>query len=143
MTTIRNLLPQDYDRIIRLWDAAGLSYRPLGRDARRRMIAEMEGASAIFLGAEMDGELVGVVLGTHDGRKGWINRLAVHPEVRRRGVARRLVRALEERLRAEGIEIITALVEAWNANSMAFFRETGYVEHPEMIYFSKRSRPDV
>ena len=47
---------------------------------RERLAAELEGDRSVFLAAELEGQIVGVVLGTHDGRKGWINRLAVTPE---------------------------------------------------------------
>ena len=52
-----------------------------------------------FIGAFADGKLVGIVVATHDGRKGWINRLAVHPDYRRRGIAKKLIEEAEEYLR--------------------------------------------
>ena len=39
--------------------------------------------------------IIRAVLETHDGRKGWINRLTVDTEFRRQNIARRLVRELE------------------------------------------------
>lgn len=140
---IRELGPEEYDRLIALWDASGLPYRPRGRDRRDRIVREMEDGRALFLAAEEDGRLVGGVLGTHDGRKGWINRLAVRPEDRGRGIGRSLVQAVEERLHEMGIGIVTCLVEDWNGGSMAFFERLGYVPHPEIVYYSKRSDPDV
>ncbi|MBC7219914.1 GNAT family N-acetyltransferase [Candidatus Bipolaricaulota bacterium] len=141
--TIRELSIADYDDLIGLWEEAGLPFRPRGRDRRQAIARQMEGGTAIFLGAEQDGELVGAVLGTHDGRKGWINRLAVHPAYRRRGIGRALVGAVEERLHGMGIEIIAALVEDWNEDSMAFFARLGYVAHRDIVYFSRRRSPDT
>ncbi len=141
---IRDLKPGDYDELIALWEAAGLPYRPRGRDGRKRIAREIGGACSIFLAAEERGEsLVGAVLGTHDGRKGWINRLAVRPEHRGRGIGSALVAAVEERLRAMGIEIVTCLIEDWNEESMAFFERIGYVRHPDIVYFSKRRSPET
>ena len=68
----------------------------------------------MFLLAEADGRLVGTVLGTHDGRKAWINRLAVSPAFRRRGIARLLVAEVEARMAALGLDIIAALIESQN-----------------------------
>lgn len=82
--------------------------------------------------------IVGVILGTHDGRKGWVNRLAVLPEYRRRGVARALVRELERRFRRMGIGVFCALVEDWNRVSLKAFRAMGYELHRDIFYFSKR-----
>jgi len=46
-----------------------------------------------FFGLFQGEELVGSVLASHDERKGWLNRLAVAPNHRRRGPARRLIAA--------------------------------------------------
>ena len=140
---IRDLEATDYNALVALWEAAGLPYRPRGRDARDRIAREIEGSCSVFLAAEEGDELVGAVLGTHDGRKGWINRLAVLPEHRGRGIGRALTDAVERRLREIGIEIVTCLIEDWNEDSMAFFERLGYLPHREICYYSKRRSPDT
>ncbi len=143
MIRVRDLRADDYDRMIELWNDAGLDYRPSGRDQRAIIEREISGAPSVFLAAEEDGRMVGVVLGTHDGRKGWINRLAVSPRDRHRGIGKMLVEAVEERFDALGIGIVTCLIEEWNAGSIEFFEAIGYVEHRECIYYSKRMKPDI
>jgi len=143
MIRIRQLRKDDYDRLIDLWNEAGLDYRPNGRDRRASIEGQIDGPTSLFLAAEEEDRIVGVILGTHDGRRGWINRLAVAPESRRKGIARALVEAVEARLEALGIGIVTCLIEDWNAGSMTFFKGLDYVEHPECVYYSKRMRPDV
>lgn len=81
---------------------------------------------------------MGAVLGTHDGRKGWINRLVVAPSHRRRGIAKALVHAVEERLAELGIDVVACLIEDWNQDSMEFFSAIGYVYDKEVLYYSKR-----
>jgi len=132
----------DYDGIVEIWNLAGLSYRPLGRDARELFRLEIDQETAVFLGAESDGELVGVVLGTHDGRKGWINRLAVLPEYRSRGIGKALAIEVEHRLNDFGIQIVTCLIVGGNEASERFFKSLGYVSHPDITYYSKRQSPD-
>ena len=80
---------------------------------------------------------------THDGRKGWINRLAVHPSHRRQGLGRALIRAAEASLREQGIEIFAALIEPGNDVSLAVFEAAGYQDWPGIHYVSKRDRPDI
>ena len=87
--------------------------------------------------------MVGAILGTHDGRKGWINRLAVAPDQRRLGIAQKLVGAVEQRLIDLGIEIFACQIEDWNETSMTVFDRLGYTRHADIIYFTKRLRPDV
>jgi len=140
---IVELRPTDFDRMVEIWEESGLSYRPKGRDRRRRVEKEMEGNCSIFLGARDGSKMVGVVLGTHDGRKGWINRLAVVPAWQGQGLGKRLVREVEQRLHVRGIEIVTCLIEEWNESSLRFFESLGYVEHREILYYSHRLSPDV
>ena len=135
---IRDMTIDDYDAVVGLWMQAGLPYRPFGRDRREKMRVEMGRGTALFLVAESGGEVVAVVLGTHDGRRGWINRLAVSPTHRRQGIARSLVNEVEARTEALGIEIVSALVESENETSLAFFEAIDYLHAPDIEYVSKR-----
>jgi len=96
-----------------------------------------------YLGAESSGRLVGVVMGTHDRRKGWINRVAVHPDWQRQGVGRLLMQACEAALHAAGMEIISALIEQGNEGSRRLFERCGYVDDVPVHYYRKRRRPDI
>lgn len=139
---IRELTLDDYDRLVEIWTKAGLSHRPQGRDANEHFRTEISRETAVFLGAEVDDMLVGVLLGTHDGRKGWINRLAVLPGYRNRGIGSALVTEVEQRLNVLGIKIVTCLIEDGNDASGNFFESIGYVRHPDITYFSKRQADD-
>jgi len=143
MINIREFTTNDYDALCALWEEAGLPYRPNGRDTRENISSQMRNDCSIYLVAEEDGRMVGAVLGTHDSRKGWINRLAVAPDQRKRGIAAMLVRAVEERLLERGIEIFACQIEDWNEPSMTVFDHLGYTRHDDIIYFTKRLRPDV
>jgi ribosomal protein S18 acetylase RimI-like enzyme len=67
--------------------------------------------TAYVLVAELDGQIAGSIIGTFDGWRGHICRLAVHPAFRRRSIACALVRAVKERLIAAGARRIIPLVE--------------------------------
>jgi len=138
--TIRRLTLKDYDRWMSVWGRSGLhSIRPHGRDSREAFARQFATGTHTMIGLEADGELVGVTLATHDGRKGWINRVAVLPECRCRGCASRLVAEAERVLREQGITVIAALIEEGNDLSLALFSDLGYVELPGGIhYVSKR-----
>lgn len=140
---IRELCIEEYGAVQRLWIDAGLPFRPRGRDDPERVARELRSGSAVFLVAEAGGEVVGVVLGTHDGRKGWINRLAVSPAYQRTGIGARLVAEVEARLATFGIDITAALIETDNETSMGFFRSAGYVHGPDIEYVSKRRSIDT
>lgn len=140
--SIRAFTMADYPAVLALWRDAGLPFRPKGRDATAAVEAQLGGDSSIYLVAEAPaGTVVGVVFGTHDGRKGWINRLAVLPAFQGRGIARRLVAEVEARLSTRGIDIVAASIESENEASLAFFGAVGYVHDPCIEYVSKRRDP--
>jgi N-acetylglutamate synthase len=142
---IREFQIADYDRVMELWTQGGLPLKPQGRDSRDEIVAQLGQANVRFLVAEEGpgGRVVGTVLATHDGRKGWINRVAVDASLRRKGIGARLVRAAEDWLEAQGLGILACLIEEDNAVSMAVFQALGYKKHPEIIYFAKRKFPGV
>lgn len=142
---IREFRIEDYDRVMALWTEGGLPLKSLGRDSREEIAAQLGLANVRFLVAEegRGGPVIGTVLATHDGRKGWINRVAVDASLRRRGIGARLVRAAEDWLEAQGLGILACLIEEGNAVSMAVFQALGYVKHPEIVYFAKRKFPGV
>ena len=140
--TIREFGMSDHEAVLQLWQEAGIPSRPEGRDGRERLERELARGAAVFLVAEDSGSVVGAVLGTHDGRNGWVNRLVVAPDHRGRGLARRLVQNVEDAWAARGIEIVACLIETPNAGSMRFFESMGYVRADDIVYYSKRQRPE-
>ncbi len=137
---VRALSLADYDAMIAVWTAAGNHISR--REAPDAFAAQMRSGLQTALGAFVDGNLVGVALVTHDGRKGWINRLGVRPDYQRRGVGRALIAESERVITGMGLEITAALVEHDNPASLALFKSMGYHVH-ETYYLSKRSSPDA
>ena len=139
---IRPLRRSDYQAMIALFQVSGLNPKTKGRDSPRSFSEQLRRNRSSYLGAFDGDRLAGVVLGTSDTRKGWINRLAVHPDYRRRSIARRLVRACERVLRQQGLRMFAALIEPENRASEAFFRSLGYEILP-ILYARKKLRESV
>ena len=143
MTRIRKLTMSDYDEMVKLWERSYLPFKPRGRDSKQEIKRQMGRNPDLFLGA-LDGRaLVGTVVGSYDERKGWINRLAVHPEYRRKGIAQLLIARIEKVLRKRGARIVSALVEESNVESVSLFEKLGYKTHRSILYLSKRESEDV
>jgi ribosomal protein S18 acetylase RimI-like enzyme len=140
---IRRLTMDDYREVVSLWSRAGLPFKPEGRDSRRALEAQMNANPDFFLGAFEDNRFVGTVMLSSDMRKGWINRLAVDPSCRRRGVAKALIEESEKILRNRGLRIFCSLIEGSSMASKALFRKCGYSECTEISYFTKRESAAV
>lgn len=143
MPTLRRLTLDDYDAVIALWQRAGLpTVRPTGRDSRSEFERQLQHGQ-IVIGLEDGDQLIGVVVATNDTRKGWINRLAIDPDYRRRGYGEELVHAAEAALSELGLKIVAALIEDYNQASLGLFNKLGYGPHPEVHYVSKRESSNV
>jgi ribosomal protein S18 acetylase RimI-like enzyme len=140
---MRILTADDYEAVRDLWEAAGLHIRPVGRDSQEAFARQLASGCQIAIGLEDGARLIGVVLATHDSRRGWINRLAVHPDYRRQGLGMKLVQEAERELKARDLPVLCAHIESWNEASQALFRRMGYVTTEDVIYFSKRDSDEV
>ena len=141
--SISQYRPGDYDRLVDIWQQAGLPFKARGRDSRERIEAEIRLDCNQFLFAQIEGRYVGALLVTHDGRKGWINRVAVLPEFRKKGVARQLIASAEKWLDEQGIGIYACQVESYNEDSLEVFIKLGYVPFEGIHYLTKRKFPDI
>jgi len=140
---IRKITINDYEEIVRLWSKAELPFKPKGRDSKEAITAQMKANPEFFLGAFENNRLVGTIIISCDMRKGWINRLAVDPAYKRRGIAKALIAESEKILRKQGVKIICALIEDYNVISKKLFKKCGYAEHRDIVYFSKRDSKEV
>ena len=140
---IKKLTIDEYDSLIEMWDEVGLPYKPHGRDSRENIKCQLQQPTSIYLAACIRSKMVGVILATHDGRKGWINRLSVSPNYQKHGIAKRLVTEVENRFNKLGIRIFACLVEDWNRVSMKFFKHLGYKSYRDIFYLTKRVDPEI
>ncbi|HEY3420512.1 MAG TPA: GNAT family N-acetyltransferase [Methanomassiliicoccales archaeon] len=140
---VRKAVKEDYDIIIALWTNAGLHHKPYGRDSRENLEREMTDPEVDFLVALEGNHIIGSIIGTNDGRKGWVNRLAVDLDHRGMGIAEDLVEMMEDRFRSRSLKIFSCLINAENGPSRSLFERIGYDRHPEVLYYSKKIDPEV
>jgi len=134
---------KDCKELLDLWRRAGLPVRASGRDAPEAIARQLASGAQRVLGLRAGGVLVAAAVLTHDGRKGWINRLAVDPAHRRRGLAQALVAEAERWFVQDlGLEVWAVLVEEENVASQGLFEHLGFQRH-SLVYMSKRLRSDA
>lgn len=141
--TIRTLTINDYEKMLEIWKQAGLSIKPKGRDSRQSIEEQMLDTPDLFLGAEDNDELVGVIIASSERRKGWLNRIAVVPKKRGKGIAVILAQEAEKALRKRGVKIIALLIEKENTVSINLAKKLGFVPAPDILYLTKRDSQEV
>jgi ribosomal protein S18 acetylase RimI-like enzyme len=133
--TIREFKIGDYSEVVKIWKESGLVIRP--GDELEGIELKLERDQDLFLVAEENGTVMGVVMGAWDGRRGWIYHLAVKPDHHREGIATALIRELEKRLIRKGAKKVNAQIYQWNQESVDFFRALGYEVHTDLIMIGK------
>lgn len=135
---IRSFELADFDDAVALWSTA----EHLGPVSRDEVEQKLRRDPQLFLVAESDqpGDrtLVGVVMGSSDGRRGWIARLAVDPGRRGQGVGRALVEELERRFLDIGITRVNLLVLSENTAGRAFWERLGYPGFEAVVLHSRQ-----
>ena len=138
---IRAFERDDGTAVVALWQACGLirSWNDPHKDIARKRRVQPE----LFLVGEIDGAIVGSVMGGYEGHRGWVNYLAVDPEHRRSGLGRALMDEVETRLRALGCPKLNLQVRDDNRPALAFYARLGF-EVDETVSLGKRlERDDV
>ena len=138
-TILRSFTELDTESVIALWQACMLT-RPWNdpeKDIARKLTVNDE----LFLVAELQGNIVGSVMGGYDGHRGWINYLAVDPEQRKLGLGKQLMLEVEQRLLSLGCPKINLQIRTGNEEVMAFYRAIGFTEDA-CVSFGKRLIPD-
>ena len=125
---LRRCLEDDVESVLELWRAAeaSASVTDTSQDLLRTINS---GASSVIL-AEGGSNIIGSIIASFDGWRGNIYRLAVHPDHRRRGIARRLVSEAESWLKDQGARRVGAVVEQDHPWATGFWDSTEFVLEP-------------
>jgi ribosomal protein S18 acetylase RimI-like enzyme len=132
---IRPFLEADQDAVIALWETCGLtrSWNDPAKDIARKLTVQRQW----FLVGVVDERIVASVMAGYDGHRGWVNYLAVAPDVRLHGAGRRLMDEVERLLLEAGCPKINLQIRTSNAAVMAFYRRLGYAQD-DAVSFGRR-----
>jgi ribosomal protein S18 acetylase RimI-like enzyme len=122
---VRPFEPRDRSALQQLWGTV-FADDPSWNAPTRMIDNKLTVQPELLLVAVLDDAVVGAVMAGFDGVRGWLHHLAVAPELRRRGIATRLVRAAEAGLRELGCPKINLQVRSTNAEVIAFYERLGY-----------------
>lgn len=120
-----------------------LGYPAAAKDMAERLAALLQRPEHGVVVAESDGKLLGwaaVEVRTLlvSGRKAELMGLVVDSKARRRGVGLALVRAAEEWVRKQGIDLMTVRSNVVRAESHPFYERLGYTHTKSQHVYRKR-----
>ena len=125
----------DYNEVRALWQACeGIELSEA--DARSVIVRFLERNPGLSFVARVDGVLVGAALCGHDGRRGYIDRLAVHPSHRCQGIGRILTSRCLYHLMKCGITKWYLFVPEDNQGAIAFWQKLGWQQRGELVTMS-------
>jgi ribosomal protein S18 acetylase RimI-like enzyme len=136
---IREATQHDDAALAALWRQAGLRFPT--EHVSGELASVLARHPGLVLVAEDQRGLAASVLGTYDGRRGWVNRLATRPDWRGHGLASGLLATVEERLAALGCRKVNLLIEPDNGQAVHFYRRMGYTQD-DLIFMEKWLRHD-
>ena len=133
---IREMAIRDYDEVYQMWQST--SEILLGdvdtRESIARFLERNPGFSYVAL---QDDLLVGAVLCSQDGRRGYIDHLTVRGSHRRQGIGRALVLRCLYNLMRVGIRRWNLFVFEGNQDAIEFWKMIGWTPKLNMIMMSQ------
>lgn len=131
---IRVMTIADYDGVYDLWlHTPGMGLNTTD-DSREGIGKYLHRNPATCFVAEEDGNILGVIMAGHDGRRGYIHHTAVRPEYRGQGIARQLVEHAMAALEQEGIHKVALVAFRRNENGNGFWEHIGFEERDDLVY---------
>jgi ribosomal protein S18 acetylase RimI-like enzyme len=143
--TIRDATPEDVPAVLPLvqrlcdlhgqWDTERFDFKPdLAERYRRWLTARCADAGAVFLVAEVGGQVVAYLVGTTEDEIpiywtpacGYIHDIWVDPDYRHEGLARQIVTLAVERFAAKGLKQVRLITAAKNDVGRAMFERCGF-----------------
>jgi len=125
----------DYEEAMALWQRTeGMGLRPA--DAPEHIARYLERNPGLSFVAREGDRLVGTVLCGHDGRRGYLQHLAVDRAYRRQGIGRALVERVLEALRAQNINKCHLFVIKENEAAIAFWQHIGWFVRDDLVTMS-------
>lgn len=131
---IRLMSIEDYDKVNQLWKSTqGMGMRSLD-DSYEGIDKFLKRNPATNFIAQVENNIVGVILCGHDGRRGYIYHTAVNIEYRGRGIGRTLVNTVINALKKEDINKVALVVFSSNDLGNKFWQSLGFIRRNDLIY---------
>ena len=131
---IREMVEEDYDQVYQLWlSCAGMGLNDLD-DSKEGIARFLQRNPQTCLVAVENQTIIGAILVGSDGRRAYIYHTAVHPNYRRRGIARQLIETVLTVLDELKIHKVALVVFKRNTEGNRFWEKLGFSVREDLIY---------
>ncbi len=131
---IRNMVIDDYSEVYNLWlscKGMGLNNLDDSKKGIDRLLKRNPNTCFVYI---EDDKIVGVILGSHDGRRGHINHLAVLEEYRNNGIATKLLDKTINAFDKEGITKVNLVNFKGNDVANEFWEKKNFKVRNDLYY---------
>ena len=139
---LRPMQAEDYAAVLALWQSSsGMTLRQC--DSRQAITEYLHRNPQLSQVLWHDNELVGAVLVGTDGRRGYLQHLAVATRWQRQGLGKQLLAASITALQSAGIDKTHLFIHNDNASALAFYRHLGWQERTDIRVCSFNASSDT
>ena len=134
---IRLMTIKDYEQVYSLWiNTPGMGLNNLD-DSKEGIEKYLKRNPNTCFVAEDEGNIIGVILSGHDGRRGFIHHTTVSQSYRNQGIGKRLVDAAIGALDQEGINKVALVAFERNELGNTFWEHVGFERRTDLVYRNK------
>ena len=131
---IENFEMQYYHEVLELWKRAEIGVG--SSDTKDEIARILNRNPELFLIGKEEEKVVAVVIGTFDGRRGYVHHLAVDPDCQKKGYGKVIIDDLIERFRRKEVHKIHLFIEKYNKKVVDFYSKQGWEIRDDLIMMS-------
>jgi ribosomal protein S18 acetylase RimI-like enzyme len=132
---IRPFEAGDEEQVIDLWHRCGLVIP--ANEPRRDIALKMQFQPQLFFVGVVGARVTATVMVGYEGHRGWINYLAIAPDLQRHGLGRQIMDRAEAELHRLGCPKVNLMVRSTNHAVVEFYQRLGYLVE-DRVCMSKR-----
>jgi len=134
---IRTMTIDDYEEVYELWrNTPGIGLHD-AEDSKTGIGKYLQRNPGTCFVAENDGNIIGVILSGHDGRRGYISHTAVSLSERNKGVGTALLNRAVDALKQEGLSRAALFVFKDNKTGNEFWENRGFAVRDDVVFRNK------
>ena len=131
---IRKMTIQDYEKVYELWmSCKNMGFNDID-DSKEGISRFLERNPNTSFVAIQNDKLIGIILGGHDGRRGYIYHLSVNENYRKKRIGSELVKICLDAFKQEKISKVALLVFKYNEVGNLFWEKQGFILREDINY---------